>query len=138
MNDHVYAEAVKKALLDCINELDSIKTLFLRNPEVDFTRNRIFSFRKLINVMLKIDGGSLQNELMKYFDFSDDTPTKSAYCQQRAKILPDAIQFLFFTCFSACSPRAFPPMRWAAASATACWGPSQRTGISAPRPFRIR
>ena len=47
--------------------------------------------------MLMIDGGSLQNELMKYFDFSDDTPTKSAYCQQRAKILPDAIQFLFFT-----------------------------------------
>ena len=65
MNDHAYAEAVKKALLDCINELDSIKTLFLRNPEVDFTRNRIFSFRKLINVMLMIDGGSLQNELMK-------------------------------------------------------------------------
>ena len=97
MNDHAYAEAVKKALLDCINELDSIKTLFLRNPEVDFTCNRIFSFRKLINVMLMIDGGSLQNELMKYFDFSDDTPTKSAYCQQRAKILPDAIQFLFFT-----------------------------------------
>ena len=97
MNDNAYAEAVKKALLDCLNELDSIKTLFLRNPEVDFTRNRIFSFRKLINVMLMIDGGSLQNELMKYFDFSDDTPTRSAYCQQRDKILPDAIQFLFFT-----------------------------------------
>ncbi len=95
MNDQAYAEAVKKTLLDCINELDSTKTLFLRNPETDFTRDRKFSFRTLINVMLMIDGGSLQNELMKYFDFADDTPTKSAYCQQRAKVLPEAIRFLF-------------------------------------------
>ena len=95
MNDQAYAEAVKKTLLDCIDELDSAKTLFLRNPKVDFTRDRKFSFRKLIHVMLIIDGGSLQNELFKYFDFDDNTPTKSAYCQQRAKVLPDAIQFLF-------------------------------------------
>ena len=95
MNDQAYAEAVKKTLLDCIDELDSAKTLFLRNPKVDFTRDRKFSFRKLIHVMLMIDGGSLQSELLKYFDFNDNTPTKSAYCQQRAKVLPDAIQFLF-------------------------------------------
>lgn len=95
MNDQAYAEAVKKALLECIDDLDSIKPLFLRNPEADFTRDRKFSFRTLINVMLMIGGGSLQNELMKYFDFADDTPSKSAYCQQRAKVLPEAIQFLF-------------------------------------------
>jgi len=95
MNDQAYAEAVKKLLLDCIAELDSSKWLFLRNPETDFTRDRKFSFETLIKVMLMINGGSLQNELMKYFDFAEDTPTKSAYCQQRAKVFPDAIRSLF-------------------------------------------
>ena len=42
-----------------------------------------------------MDGGSLQNELMKHFDFKDDTPTKSAFCQQRAKVSPEALKFLF-------------------------------------------
>ena len=96
MNDQAYAEAVKKTLMDCIAKLDSAKWLFLRTPETDFTRNRKLSFETLIKFMLMIDGGSLQNELMKYFDFDDATPTKSAFCQQRAKILPDAVQSLFF------------------------------------------
>ena len=92
MNDQLYADAVKQALIDCINDLDSVKWLFLQNPQIDFTRNRKFSFGELIKVMLMMDGGTVQNELLKFFDFDDDTPTKSAYCQQRAKILPEALQ----------------------------------------------
>ena len=99
MNDQLYADAVKQALIDCINDLDSVKWLFLQNPQIDFTRNRKFSFGELIKVMLMMDGGTVQNELLKFFDFDDDTPTKSAYCQQRAKILPEALQFLF-RCFT--------------------------------------
>jgi len=97
MNDQAYAETVKKTLLDCITDLDSVKWLFLKHPETDFTRDWKFSFQKLVKIMLLIDGGSLQNELMKYFSFADDTPTKSAFCQQRAKVLPEAIRFLFST-----------------------------------------
>lgn len=95
MNDQAYARTVKKTLLDCIADLDFVKWLFLKHPETDFTRDRKFSFQKLVKIMLLIDGGSLQNELMKYFSFADDTPTKSAFCQQRAKVLPEAIRFLF-------------------------------------------
>ena len=95
MNDQAYANAVKKTLLDCIEDLDSIKNLFLRNPETDFTRNRKIPFPTLIKAMLMIDGGSLQNELISYFDYSYDVPTKSAYCQQRAKLFSDAVSFLF-------------------------------------------
>ena len=95
MNDREYAEVVKQTLLHCIDELDSKKSSYLRNPETDFTRNRKFPFQTLINVMLMMDGGPLQKELLHYFDLDDNTPTKSAYCQQRAKVLPEAIQFLF-------------------------------------------
>lgn len=97
MNDQVYAETVKKTLLDCIDDLDSVKYLFLKHPETDFTRNRVFSFKKLLKFMLLIGGGSLQNELMKYFDFANDVPTKSAFCQQRDKVFPEAVRFLFDT-----------------------------------------
>ena len=97
MNSQAYANAVKSTLLHCINDLDSIKSLFLQNPEADFTRDRKISFQSLIQFMLMSDGGSLQNELLKFLDFREDTPTKSAFCQQRVKVLPDAMMFLFST-----------------------------------------
>ena len=95
MNDKTYTAAVKNILLDCISRLDSVKWLFLENPEKDFTRDRKITFEKFINICLQMEGGALQNELLKYFDFSDETPTKSAFCQQRAKVSKEALQFLF-------------------------------------------
>ena len=95
MNDRTYAMNVKEALKNCISQLDSIKYLFLNNPEKDFTRERKISFEQFINICLQMDGGALQNELIKYYDFSEDTPTKSAFCQQRAKVSPEALRFLF-------------------------------------------
>lgn len=95
MNDQAYANAVKNALLSCIDELTASKDLFLRNPGKDFTRDRKIPFDELIRIMLVMDGGALQNELLKYFEFDIDTPTRSAFCQQRSKVLPDAFKFLF-------------------------------------------
>ena len=95
MNDKTYVATVKKVLLDCISELDSVKYLYLANPEKDFTRNRKISFERFINICLQMEGGALQNELLKHFDFAEDTPTKSAFCQQRAKVSPEALKFLF-------------------------------------------
>ena len=99
MNDQTYVAAVKKALFQCISELGSIKWLYLLNPEKDFTRNRKITFEKFINICLQMEGGALQNELMKHFDFAEGTPTKSAFCQQRAKVSPEALKFLFH-CFT--------------------------------------
>ena len=95
MDDQTYVAAVKRALQDCISELDSVKWLYLINPDKDFTRNRKIIFERFINICLQMDGGSLQNELMKHFDFIEETPTKSAFCQQRAKVSPEALKFLF-------------------------------------------
>lgn len=95
MNDQANAQAVKQALYDGINSLDEIKDLFLRRPGLDFTRDRKINFPEVIKILLQMDGGALQNELIKHFDFSEETPTKSAFCQQRDKVLPEAISFLF-------------------------------------------
>ncbi len=44
MDDQTYAANVKKALKNAISQLDSVKQLFLANPEKDFTRNRKINF----------------------------------------------------------------------------------------------
>ena len=95
MNDRTYAVTVKETLKKCISQLDSMKWLFLNDPEKDFTRNRKISFEQFINICLQMNGGALQNELLKYYDFKEETPTKSAFCQQRAKVSPEALKFLF-------------------------------------------
>ena len=40
-------------------------------------------------------GCTLNKELLDFFDFDVNAPTVSAYTQQRAKILPEAFEYLF-------------------------------------------
>ena len=40
-------------------------------------------------------GGTMSKELLDYFDFNANTPTVSAYTQQRSKVLPEVFEFLF-------------------------------------------
>ena len=95
MDDEFYATRVKQALKDCIARLDDVKWMFVRNPEKDFTRNRIITFKEFINICLQMEGSNLQDELLNYYECVDNTPTKSAFCQQRSKVLPTALEFLF-------------------------------------------
>ena len=44
--------------------------------------------------LLSMESGSLKKELLEYFQFSVDTPSASAFCQQRNKLLLEAFQFL--------------------------------------------
>lgn len=46
-----------------------------------------------------MSGGSINNELLSFFNCSDTTPTAAAFVQQRSKILPTAFEdiFKFFT-----------------------------------------
>ena len=43
---------LKSTLDNCITELDEIHSMFCRNPESDFTRNRKLSFREYIQLSL--------------------------------------------------------------------------------------
>ena len=91
------AASVHKTLQGSIDLLDSKRSSFLKNPEKDFSRNRKIGFNRFIKICLNIGTSSTQNELLEYFNDSDGTPTKSAFCQQRAKVSPEAFEFLFHT-----------------------------------------
>lgn len=87
-------EIVSKFNSELLN-LDSIRPEFCVHPEKDFTRNRKIPFLSTIKSILAFGGGTLTNELLKLNKFSVDTPTSSAFIQQRAKIKPEAFSTLF-------------------------------------------
>ena len=92
----IFAEHVKNSLLSLIREMASTSWLFSKNPSSDFSRNRKFDFVSTIQFILSMESGSLKKELLDYFQFSIDTPSASAFCQQRSKLLLDAFSFLFY------------------------------------------
>ena len=78
-----------------LTKLDSIKSEFCIHPGKDFSRNRKITFVSTIKSILSFGGGTLTNELLKISKFATDTPTSSAFVQQRDKICPKAFSTLF-------------------------------------------
>ena len=94
---------VRNKLKTALNNVTSIKDLFVRNPGKDFSRDRKLPFDSVLLLMLKYSGKSLQNEISSYYlpprCLPVSSPTKSAFIQQRDKILPEVgyALFRFFT-----------------------------------------
>ena len=92
----IFAEQVKNQLLSLIREMASVPWLFSKNPKADFSRNRKLDFTSTVQIILSSESGSLKKELLEYFHFSVDTPSASAFSQQRSKLLLETFQFLFY------------------------------------------
>lgn len=90
-----YSTEVKNKLFSIIKEMNSFYWIFTKNPDKDFSRKKKWSFEEIINFMLSMEGKSLKDELLKYFDFDNITPSNSSFNQRRAQILPEAFEFLF-------------------------------------------
>ena len=90
-----YINKVTNSLTKLISEISENPSLFVKNPKTDFTRNRKINFKKFIGITMNSGGGTMSKELLDYFDFDVDTPSVSAYTQQRSKVLPEAFEFLF-------------------------------------------
>lgn len=90
-----FASSIKEKLDTVLAEMHEYSWLFVNNPERDFTRRRKLDFKEMLNILLSMGGNSLKLELMKYFSYDVETATCSAFVQQREKILPEAIEYLF-------------------------------------------
>ena len=90
-----YAEEVKEFLEEKIHDLSCNKNIYCRNPETDFTRNKKLGFEEMIKFIISMEGGTLNTELLKYFDYSPSTVTASAFVQQRGKIKENVFVDLF-------------------------------------------
>ena len=86
---------VKKKLDDAISQLCEVSWMFSERPGKDFSRTRKLPFRKMISFMLAMEGGSLTNEMLKYFGCSENIASSSAFVQQRGKINAATFPTLF-------------------------------------------
>lgn len=87
-------ESLRTSLNNLMDKLTLDKRKYTKTPQ-DHSRTRKLSFKTVITSILQMSGGSINHELLTYFDCSENTPTASAFVQQRSKILPDAFEALF-------------------------------------------
>lgn len=90
----VFAEQVKNQLLSLNGEMAAVPWLFSQNPSTDFSRIRKLDFSSTIRLILSMESSSIKKELLDFFKYSSDTPTASAFAQQRSKILLETWTFL--------------------------------------------
>jgi hypothetical protein len=90
-----YAEHVKSVLEQNIDNLFINKNKYCYNPDKDFTRTRKLGFKEVIKLLITMEGGTLNSELLKHFDYSPDAALSSAFVQQRHKIKENAFVDLF-------------------------------------------
>lgn len=106
-----YINQVSASLKNHISELANNPCLFLRNPNVDFSRKRKIDFKTFIGILMNSGGATMSKELLEFFDFNKNTPSVSAFTQQRwidlvlgARFVFSVLQlliFIFFRCSQA-------------------------------------
>lgn len=99
-----YPKYLKNKLFSIVRNMAKHPEDFCRHPGKDFTRKRKLDFDNILLLLLKMGGQSLRNEILDWSSFSNFPPTVSAFVQQRGKILPDALEFLFHQFTDTCKP----------------------------------
>ena len=97
-----YPKYDKKTLNAVIRDMSKQPELFCRDPERDFTRKRKLPFEKVLDLLVKMGGHSLRDEMLDCLDFPETPASVSALVQQRNKVLPEALEFLFHKFTDSC------------------------------------
>ena len=91
-----YAKHVKRVLEANIEDLFSQKERYCVNPDKNFTRNKKLGFKELIKMLISMEAGTLNSEILNYFEYDSETITASAFIQQRAKLKAEVFSDLFY------------------------------------------
>lgn len=88
-------QMVKNLLMSQIKTVAANAKSFCIDAERNFSRKRKLTMEKVISGIIGMGSGSLTNELLDLFNDSPETPTSSAFCQQRCKITVEAFEAVF-------------------------------------------
>lgn len=99
-------EKIKQILLSEIEKMDQHREDFCRRPGIDFTRDRKIPFDTFLHFQISMESGSVNHELLKYFNFDVQAPSLSAFYQQRARLSDDVFQTLFYSFNRHFSPKS--------------------------------
>ncbi len=92
-----FSEETKKELWAMIDKMSDDITPFVMHPGKDFSRKKKWDFASVMKFIISMEGRSLKDELLKYFEYSSELPTNSSFNQRRAQIKPEAFEHLFYT-----------------------------------------
>jgi hypothetical protein len=95
MPKHNFPAVIRKKLFTIIDDHVVRKQEFLSNPERDFTRCRKLSLDNMIKATMLLGSGSIDKEMLEYFDYQSDTVTASAFTQQRDKLSDTIFKSIF-------------------------------------------
>lgn len=98
---NVTPKIVKRTLKKTIKEISSNPQIFAKNPDKDFSRKRKLPAEMMMYSILSMSNKDLKCELLDFYNFDKDTPTVSAFVQQRDKISTTAFEILFHQFISA-------------------------------------
>ena len=90
-----YPKHIKNTLLSVIHDMAKHPEDFCCCPGKDFTRDRKLPFEKLLALLVKMGGHSLRDEMLDCLKFKESPASVSALVQQRSKLLPKALEYLF-------------------------------------------
>ena len=100
-----YAVNLRKELWGMIDQMNEHRSLYVKNPQRDFTRKKKLPFDKMLKLDIQMQAKSLPHELGDFFDYNPNMPTASAFIQQRAKLTDYALPALFSAFTEAHKPR---------------------------------
>lgn len=89
-----YPQQVKSILWADILKMSQNPWQFAQNPASNFSRKRKLDFENLLRFLISMESDSTSHELLKYFNYSTDTISTSAFYQQRQKLLPGTFTYL--------------------------------------------
>jgi len=90
-----YANSLKQTLTSLIRKMSAAPAPYVKNPETDFTCKKKLPFETVMQLLISMGGNSIYKELLESQGYDVHTTTTSAFVQQRNKILPSAVEFLF-------------------------------------------
>ena len=106
-----------KILSSAIDSVLSSVSDYVGNPGKDFSRNRKLPANKLIAFLIAEGSSTTKNELLDFFGMSGQSPSSSAFFQQREKLKPEALKEVFdnFTAVVSTRTNSHPGYRLIAA-----------------------
>lgn len=108
-------ENIKAAFADAVSHVVSNISQYTVCPGRDFTRSRKMGADRLISFLVSCGSSGTRIELLDFFGLQADSPSASAFNQQRAKLRPEALEAVFHRFNSALQADAGPGFRFLAA-----------------------
>ena len=90
-------ETIKSLFLSAVQDVTSHIQDYTVRPGKDLSRTRKFPPEKLIRFLVAQGSSSTRVEMLDFFGFDHNAPTSSAFCQQRAKLKPEALKAVLDT-----------------------------------------